>query len=83
MDPDFGNFRRYETVIWVILDFGGPEFWNLEKYPHLRLLKIPKSSLSDTQMLRKIKFDNIRRSKTAILVISEYQNLDFWEYSKI
>ena len=49
----FGNLRRYETVILVILIFGG--------IPHLKVLRMLKFSLSDTQILREIKFGNIRR----------------------
>ena len=45
------------------------------------MLKIPNFSLCDTQILRKIKFGNFRRSKYAILVIFEAFDFDFWENS--
>ena len=45
------------------------------------MFEIPKVSLCETQILRKIKFGNFRMSKSAILVISEALPFDFWENS--
>ena len=53
----------------------------LDKIPHLKVLKILKSSISDTQILREIQFGNLRIYKTAILAILEVPSFDFWNNS--
>ena len=52
-----------------------------ERIPNFKVLKILKFLRWDTQILREIKFGNLRRSKTAILVILESLNSNFWENS--
>ena len=62
----FWSFQRSQILIF-------------EKIPHLKMLEMSKFSLCDIQILRKIKFGNFRGSKSAILVILEGLNFDFWE----
>ena len=47
--------------------------------PSFETVKIPKVSLCDSQNLRKIKFGNFMRSKSAILVIFEATEFGFGE----
>ena len=54
-----GNFRRYETAILVIFEVLNFDF--LENIKHLKVIQIPKFSLSDNQILREIKWDNFSR----------------------
>ena len=60
--------------MWVILKVLNIDIWRNSKFESV---KIPKFSLSHTQILHKFKFDDFRKSKYAILVILEALNLDF------
>ena len=57
------DYRRNKNTILVILEVLNFDF--LEKIPQSKVLKIPKFSLGDTQILRAFKFCNFGRSKTA------------------
>ena len=70
----FGNFSYYETVIWVILEV---LVFALEEIPHLEVLKFPNFHFLTLRSYVKAKFDNLRKSKSAILVILEDPNFDF------
>ena len=63
-DNKFGKSRKHETATLAILEV--LNFLFLEEIPHLKVLKIHNFSLWDTGILRKIKFGNFRRSKSAI-----------------
>ena len=61
----FGYYRRFKTVILVILKVLN---FDLEKVPHLKF---------DTHILCQIKFGNFKGPKSAILVILKAPTLDF------
>ena len=66
--------------------FGSPEFCFLETIPHSKLLKFPKVSLCDTQILSKIKLYNLRRSKIVnlfILIFEKIPQMKVLEITKI
>ena len=56
-----------KTAILVILEVLTFAFF--EKIPQLKVLKIQKYSLYNTQISHEIEFGNFRMQKTAILVI--------------
>ena len=64
------TFRFYVKSL-VILGYDAAILVILEEIPQFKVLKTPKCSLCNTQILHGIKFGNFRSSKLAILGILE------------